>query len=282
MAYGDLRKRACQKFADFNDLVKNESTLEEREEFEPHIRDGNIVFAGVDYQQILGAAEKEGDVIVWDGGNNDLPFFKSDFHIMVADAQRPGHEISYYPSEVNLRLADAVVINKVGEAPQKNLETIVANVKRVNPEADILFTTSRITVVNGSAIPGKKVLVIEDGPTITHGGLSHGIGYQAARRNKPKVIIDPRKYAKGQLKETYEKYPHIGPVLPTLGYTQQQMWELENVIRESGCQAIVLGSQLNIEQVLKLDIPVARVSYQLEELGRPSLESLVQEFLSRR
>jgi len=282
MAYGDLRTKVCQRFATMEDLAGAGCTLEELEEFEPHIADGNVVFAGVNYGRVLEAAEAEADVIVWDGGNNDLPFFQSDFHIIVADAQRPGHEITYYPSGVSLRLADAVIINKVGEAPRRNVEVILANVRRVNPRAMTLLTTSRMVIANASAIRGRRVLVVEDGPTVTHGGLSHGIGYAAARRYRPKEIIDPRKFARGRLKETYKKYPHIGPVLPTLGYTEEQLAELKDVITRSRSEAIVMGSQLDIQKVLGLGLPIARVSYELEELGRPNLQDLVEEFLSRR
>ncbi|MFQ6074417.1 MAG: cyclic 2,3-diphosphoglycerate synthase, partial [Candidatus Bathyarchaeia archaeon] len=235
MPYGDLTKQVCQRFASREDLDKQECTIEEREEYEPHINNGIIVYAGVDYERILREAEKEADIIVWDGGNNDMPFYKPDLHIVVADPHRPGHEIVYHPGETNLRMADVVVINKVDTANPANVQTVRKNVKRLNPKAIIIEAASPITVDKPELIKGRKVLVVEDGPTLTHGNMPYGAGTIAAKRLGATEIVDPRPYAVGSIVKTFEEYPHLGAVLPAIGYGKEQIKELEETINQTPC-----------------------------------------------
>ena len=279
MPYGDLRKQVCQRFATFDDLDKYECTIEEREEYEPHIRNGIIVYAGVDYEKILREAEKEADVIIWDGGNNDIPFYKPDLHIVVADPHRPGHEIRYHPGETNLRMADVVVINKVKTAAPENLEAVKRNIREVNPNATVIEAASPITVDNPELVKEKRVLVVEDGPTLTHGNMPYGAGVIASRKLGAREIVDPRPYAVGSIAEAFKKYSHLENVLPALGYGKEQIEELEKVVNSVPCDVVVIGTPIDLRRVLRLNKPAVRVTYELEELTSPNLEQILRKFL---
>ncbi len=275
MPYGDLRKRVCQRYATLRDLDACKPTIEEREEYEQHIEMGAVVYAGVDYEKILHRAEKEADIIIWDGGNNDTPFFKPVLHIVIADPHRPGHEIKYHPGETNLRMANVVVINKVDSADPKNIETVKKNVKETNPEAIIIEAASSITVDNPELVRGKRVLVVEDGPTLTHGGMKFGAGTLAAKSLGAEEIVDPRPYTVGSIAETYKKYPHLGAVLPALGYRADQMRELEMTINSTPCDIVVLGTPTDLGRLLNLNKPATRARYELQEIGSPNLEEIL-------
>jgi len=275
MPYGDLRKQVCQRFATFEDLDKYECTIEEREEYEPHIRNGVIVYAGVDYGKILREAEKEADVIVWDGGNNDLPFYKPDLHIVVADPHRPGHELKYHPGEANLRMADVVVINKVDTAELENIEKIENNVKKVNPNAIIVKAASPMAVDKPELIKGKRALVIEDGPTLTHGEMPYGIATIAAKKLGASEIVDPRPYAVGTIVDAYKKYRHLGTILPALGYGEHQIRELEETINATPCDVVVVGTPIDLRRIVKMNKPAVYVRYELQEVGSPNLEEIL-------
>ncbi len=281
MPYGDLTKQVCQRFASREDLDRYECTIEEREEYEPHITNGVIVYAGVDYEKILREAEKEADIIVWDGGNNDMPFYKPDLHIVVADPHRPGHEVAYHPGETNLRMADVVVINKVDTADPTNIETVRKNVKRLNPNAIIIEAASPITVGKPELIKGKKVLVVEDGPTLTHGNMSYGAGTIAAKRLGAAEIVDPRPYAVGSIVKTFEKYPHLGALLPAVGYGKEQIKELEETINKAPCDVVLIGTPIDLRHVLRLNKPAVRARYELKEIGTPTLEDILKEKFSK-
>ena len=274
MPYGDLLKQRCQRFAVLEDMDKHECTIEEREEYEPHVMAGNVVFAGVDYEMILREAEKEADVIMWDGGNNDLSFYKADLYITVADPHRPGHEVSYYPGETNTRLADVVVINKVGTAKPEDVDTVEANVRRVNPTARIIRAKSPVTVDNPEAIKGKRVLVVEDGPTLTHGEMKIGAGHVAAKAHGAKTLVDPRPYAVGSIKDTFAKYTHVTDVLPAMGYGEKQMKELEQTINAVDCDLVLIGTPIDLGRLIKINKPTLRVRY---ELGADAAEALRAE-----
>lgn len=276
MPYGDLAKQICQRFASREDLDRQKCTIEEREEYEPHIKNGVIVYAGVDYEKILRGAEKEANIIVWDGGNNDLPFYKPDLHIVVADPHRPGHEVTYYPGETNLRMADVVVVNKVDTADPTNVKTVRENVKKLNPAAIIIEAASPITVDKPELIKDKKVLVVEDGPTITHGNMPYGAGSIAAKRLGAAELMDPRPHAVGSILKTYKKYPHLGAVLPAVGYGKEQIKELEETINETPCDVVLIGTPIDLRHVLQLNKPVARVKYELKEIGTPTLENVLK------
>jgi predicted GTPase len=276
MPYGKLAEEVCERFATYEDLDHYECTIEEREEYEPHIDMGNIVYAGVDYGEILRRAEKEADVILWDGGNNDLPFYKPDLQIVVLDPLRPGDEVGYYPGEANLRMADVVVINKVDSASAKNVKIVRENVKRVRPEAKIVEAASEIHVEDRSLIRGKRVVAIEDGPTVTHGGMKEGVGAIAARKFGAKRLIDPRKYAVGSIKRTYEKYPQLGKVLPAMGYGEKQVRELEQTIGSIDCDAFVLGTPIDLRRILKVPKPAVRVRYEMQEVTKPTLREILR------
>ncbi len=263
MPYGDLRKQICQRFATYEDLDRHECTIEEREEYEPHLAKGNIVFAGVDYERILREAEKEADVIIWDGGNNDLPFYRPDLFFVVADAHRPGHELGYFPGETNARMADVVLINKVGTARPEDVETVERNIRKINPGARILRAESPVTVEDPAAVEGKRVLVIEDGPTVTHGEMRYGAGHVAARRYGSAAIVDPRPHAVGSIKTTYEAYPHMAEILPAMGYGATQMSELERTINATDCDLVLIGTPIDLGRLLKIDKPSMRVRYEL-------------------
>ena len=279
MPYGDLKKQICQRFASAGDLEKNNLTIEEREEYEPHLANGIIVYAGVDYVKILREAEKEADIIVWDGGNNDLPFFKPDLHVVVSDPHRAEHELTYYPSEVNLRLGNVVIVNKVDTADPEKVDRVKANVKSVNPLAIVLDAASPITVDRPELVKGKRVLVIEDGPTLTHGNMSFGAATIAARKFGAKEIVDPKPYAVGSIKEIYARYPHLGAVLPAVGYSEKQIAELKDTIGATPCDVVLIGTPVDLGKVMSLNKPVVRVYYELQVLGPVRLEDVLDDFL---
>ncbi len=276
MPYGDLVKQAVQRFADYSDLDKYECTIEEREEYEPHLDNGVIVYAGVDYERILRQAEQEVDIVLWDGGNNDFPFYVSDLQIVVADPHRPGHEVSYHPGETNARLADVFVINKVDTANPENVIKVRDNLRRVNPAAVVIEAASPLFVDNPDAIRGKRVLVIEDGPTLTHGEMAYGAAWVAAQRFGAVEIIDPRPYAVGSIKSTYEKYPTTGNVLPAMGYGETQTRELEQTINAVDCDLVLIGTPIDLNRVVKIKKPTQRVRYELQEIGQPTLEDILK------
>jgi len=281
MPYGDLRKQIWQRFATYEDLDKHECTIEEREEYEPHIDNGIIVYAGVDYEKILREAEKEADVIVWDGGNNDLPFYKSDLHIVVADPHRAGNELTYYPGETNLRMADVVIINKVDTADPQNVEKVKENIKKVNPKATVLEAASPVTVDKPELIKGNRILVIEDGPTLTHGNMPYGAGAVIAKKLGATEIVDPRPYAVGSIKETYEKYTHLSTILPAVGYGEKQIAELKATIDGTPCDAVVIGTPIDLRRVMTIDKATVRAKYELKVLGSVTLEEVLEEFLQK-
>jgi predicted GTPase len=276
MPYGDLAKQAVQRFADYSDLDKHECTIEEREEYEPHIDNGIIVYAGVDYERILRQAEAEVDIILWDGGNNDLPFYASDFHIVVADPHRPGHETAYHPGEANARLADVFIVNKVDTADRDAVIAVRQSLRALNPEAVVIEGASPLFVDDPGVIQGKRVLVVEDGPTLTHGEMAYGAGWVAARRFGAAEIIDPRPYAVGSIKATYQKYPTTGDVLPAMGYGDEQVHELEQTINNADVDLVIVGTPIDLSRVLKISKPFQRVRYELQEIGQPTLEDLLK------
>ncbi len=272
MPYGDLVKQEVQRFETYADLDKHECTIEEREEYEPHIENGTIVYAGVDYEKILRAAEKEADVIIWDGGNNDFSFYKPDLSIVVVDPHRAGHELLYYPSAVNVRMADVIVINKVDTAALDDIQFLRDNVMQLNPRAIVIEAASPIQVDNPAVIRDKRVLVIEDGPTLTHGGMEYGAGVLAARRFGAAEIIDPRPYTVDSISATYRKYPKIGHLLPAMGYGEKQIRDLQKTVDKVDCDAVVIGTPIDLGRLLKFKVPATRVRYELQEIGLPNLE----------
>jgi predicted GTPase len=276
MPYGDLVKQAVQRFADYSDLDKNECTIEEREEYEPHLDNGVIVYAGVDYEKILRQAEKEVDIVLWDGGNNDFPFYVSDLQIVVADPHRPGHEISYHPGETNVDAADVFVINKVDTADPDNVLKVRQNLRNRNPSAVIIEAASPLFVDDPAAILGKRVLVIEDGPTLTHGEMAYGAGYVAARRFGAAEIVDPRPFAVKSIKATYEKYPNTGPILPAMGYGEAQTRDLEATINNADVDMVIIGTPIDLKRIIKINKPADRVRYELQEIGQPTLETILK------
>ena len=275
MPYGDLVKQRVQRFASFEDLDRSECTIEEREEYEPHIRNGIIVFAGIDYAAILREAEKEADVIVWDGGNNDLPFLRPDVEIVVADPHRPGHELQYHPGEANFRRASCVVINKIDTADKKGIEEVKRNLARLNPGATIVEAASPVTVEDPGAIRGKRVLVVEDGPTLTHGEMRYGAGVIAAQRFGAAAIVDPRPWAVGSIAATFEKYPGIGALLPAVGYGEQQMAELRQTIERVDCDLVLIATPIDLRRTIHFEKPALRVTYELQEIGKPDLDDVL-------
>jgi predicted GTPase len=281
MPYGDLVKQKVQRFATYADLDLHECTIEEREEYEPHLDNGVIVFAGVDYEAILREAEKEVDVVLWDGGNNDFSFYKTDLLIAVADPLRPGHELSYYPGEVNIRMADVVVINKVDTANPEDIVKVRENIHSVNPDAIVIEGASPIYVDDPEAIRGKRVLVVEDGPTLTHGGMKIGAGWVAARRFGAAEIVDPRPFAVGEITATYKKYPNTGKILPAMGYGEQQVRDLETTINSSDVDLVVIGTPIDLTRVMKIEKPTQRVRYELEEIGKPDLEDILKKMFNK-
>jgi predicted GTPase len=276
MPYGDLAAQAVQRFAKIEDLKKHDCTIEEIEEYEPHIKNGCVVYAGVDYGAILKEAEKEADVILWDGGNNDTPFYKPDLHLVIADPLRAGHEMSYFPGDVNFKMANVIVVNKMDQAKQEDVDSILANKEKVNPKAEVVLADSPLTIADPSAINGKRVLVVEDGPTLTHGGMKIGAGVVAAQANGAKELVDPRPYLVGTLKETFEKYTEIGTLLPAMGYGDQQCADLQATINACDCDLVVIGTPIDLGRIVKIDKPSVRVTYELEE-REPKLEELVKK-----
>ncbi len=277
MPYGDLVKQKVQRFATYADLDSYECTIEEREEYEPHIDNGVLVFAGVDYEAILREAEKEVDVILWDGGNNDIPFYQSDLSIVVADPHRPGHEVKYYPGETNLYLADVFVINKVDTANPENIISVRENLRSINPEAVIIEGASPLFVDDPDGIKGKRVLVIEDGPTLTHGGMAYGAGWVAAKRFGAKEIIDPRPFAVGSILATYQKYPSTGTILPAMGYGNDMVKDLEKTINASDVDMVISATPIDLTRIIKVNKPMQRVRYELQEIGVPTLEDILKK-----
>jgi predicted GTPase len=279
MPYGDLSKQACQRFVTHQDMDEHECTIEEREEYELHIDAGNLLFAGVDYEKILVAAEEEADVILWDGGNNDLPFFRPDLFLVVADPHRAGDELKYYPGEINLRMADMVIVNKVATAKFADVEQVEANVRQANPGATILRANSPVTLDEPGAVRDKRVLVIEDGPTLTHGGMSYGAAYIAAQQFGASAIIDPRPYAQGSIKATFEKYPHLTDVLPAMGYGDEQIAELEVTVNAVPCDTVIVGTPADLRRVVSIDKPTTRVAYNLDEHDKSVLPAAIAKAL---
>ncbi len=277
MPYGDLVKQAVQRYATYADLDQHECTIEEREEYEPHIDLGAVIYAGVDYERILRQAEKEADIIVWDGGNNDLPFYQPDLHIVVDDPLRPGHDLTYHPGEANLRSAHVIVINKIDTANRDDIATVRRNIYAANPQAIVIEAASPIFVDDPSAIAGKHVLVIEDGPTLTHGEMKYGAGVVAAQRFGAASIVDPRPHAVGTIAETYRQYPNTGAVLPAMGYGAQQIADLEATIANSPCDLVLSATPIDLTRVLKVNRPMQRVRYELQEIGQPSLADILKQ-----
>jgi predicted GTPase len=277
MPYGDLAKQAVQRFAEYSDLDLHETTIEEREEYEPYIDRGLVIYSGVDYEAILREAEKEADVILWDGGNNDFSFYQPDLQIVVADPHRVGHELSYHPGETTLNLADVVVVNKITTTDYKNVMQLEENIRIVNPEAIIVEASSPIFVDKPELVKGKRVLVIEDGPTLTHGEMKYGAGVVAARRYGAKELVDPRPYLVGSMKETFDHYPDIGTLLPAMGYFEQQLKDLEDTINNTDCDVVVSATPIDITRLVKVNKPIVRVKYELEEIGFPKLKDVLEE-----
>ncbi len=277
MPYGNLVRQEVQRFADFDDLDEYECTIEEREEYEPHLANGVIVYAGVDYEKILRQAEQEVDIILWDGGNNDFPFYVSDFHIVVADPHRPGHESTYHPGEMNARMADVFVINKVDTAQPEAVIAVREALYRLNPKAPQIEAASPLFVQDPQAIRGKRVLVIEDGPTLTHGEMAYGAGYVAARRFGAAEIVDPHPYAVRSIAATYQKYPKTGPVLPAMGYGAQQIKDLEETINRAPADLVIIATPINLTRLIQINKPAQRVRYELQEIGQPTLADLLHE-----
>ena len=271
MPYGNLVEQAVQRFATLKDLDLQECTIEEREEYEPHIQLGTVVYAGVDYEKILRQAEKEADVILWDGGNNDTPFYASDLEIVVVDPHRAGHELAYFPGEVNLRRADVVIINKVDTAAMHDVEIVRQNIKLANPKAAVIEMACRVSVPSRDSIKGRSVLVVEDGPTLTHGEMPYGAGVVAARQCDAAKLVDPRPFAVGSIRGTYERYPHLTSLLPAMGYSAMQRHELEETIRRTPCDLVVIATPIDLARVIRIDKPALRVTYEVEELTKPGL-----------
>ncbi len=277
MPYGDLAQQACQRFETYEDLDRYDCTIEEREEYEPHIDNGFIVYAGVDYQRILREAEQEADVILWDGGNNDTPFFKPDLYITLVDPHRPGHELTYYPGQTNFLLADLLIVNKVQTADPVKVEEVLDNCRQHNPRARVIKCASRITVDRPELIAGKRALVVEDGPTLTHGGMTYGAGWFAAKNAGAAEIVDPKPYAQGTIAETYKKYPNSGAILPAMGYSDQQFADLEATINATPCDVVVEGTPIDLTRILKVNKPIAGVTYELEELEPGVIEEMIRK-----
>ena len=285
MPYGDLEAQKVQRFATIEDLKKHDCTVEEMEEYEPHVVRGNVIYAGVDYEAILRAAENDPDgcdVIVWDGGNNDFSFYKSDFHITVTDPLRAGHGIQYYPGEVNLRMSDVVIINKIDSAKPKDVAKIRKILSEIIPTAVVIDAASPIRVEDATLIRNKKVLVVEDGPTLTHGGMKIGAGTVAAEKFGAAELVDPRPYLVGKLKDTFRIYPNIGTLLPAMGYGEQQLMDLEATINASDCDTVVIGTPIDLNRLIDINKPSTRVFYDLQSIGKPSFEDVIEEFLIKK
>jgi predicted GTPase len=279
MPYGDLVRQRVQRYASLDDLDKHQCTIEEREEYEPHIVNDTIIYAGVDYEAILREAENEADVILWDGGNNDLPFYQPDIHIVVTDPHRVGDELYYYPGEANLRMADVVIINKIETANADDILELRENIRSVNPDAMVIDAASPIHVDNFEEIQGKRVLVVEDGPTLTHGEMAYGAGIIAAEKFGAAELVDPRPFTVGTIAETFRKYPEIGTLLPAMGYGEQQIKDLQDTINKSDADLVIIGTPIDLRKVVKLNKPAVRVYYDLQEIGRPNLMDALKKFL---
>jgi predicted GTPase len=285
MPYGDLVKQKVQRFATIADLKKHKCTIEEMEEYEPHVARGNVIYSGVDYEAIVRQAEKEADVILWDGGNNDYPFYKADLVITVVDPHRPGHESSYYPSLTNVLLADVIVINKIDSASPENIKAVRDNVKKFNPKAIIIEAASPVALdkpEDMKLIEGKRVLVVEDGPTLTHGEMKFGAGTIAAQKFGAKELVDPRKYAVKSIDDTYKKYPNIGVLLPAMGYGDKQVKDLETTINKVPCDAVIIGTPIDLRRIVKIKKPCARISYELQEIGSPNLSDIITKMFKKK
>jgi len=281
MPYGDLNAQRVQRFASYDDMIKHKCTIEEMEEYEPHINSGTVVYAGVDYGDILAEAEKEADVVLWDGGNNDLPFYKPDLFITVADPHRPGHELTYFPGETNLRMADVIVINKEDSADWENIQKVRESIQNVNPDAIVVDAASPISVDDSSIIKGKKVLVVEDGPTLTHGEMQYGAGVVAAKKLGATELVDPRPYLVDSLADTFVKYPYIGTLLPAMGYGDKQIADLEKTINQTECDAVVVATPIDLLKLIKINKPATRVRYDLQVIGEPTLKDVLNDFLNK-
>jgi len=275
MPYGDLSKQKVQRFETYEDLALHDCTIEEMEEYEPHIEQGIIVYAGVDYEAILREAEEEADVIVWDGGNNDLPFYKPDLHITLVDPHRPGDELTYFPGETNLMLAHIAIISKEEFADAENIVKVKENLKSRNPNASIIDATLKISVENPDKIEGRRVLAVEDGPTVTHGGMAYGAGTLAARKYGASIIVDPKPYAVGSIKETFNKYPDIDNLLPAMGYSREQIIELEETINQTECDTVITGTPIDLAKIISINKPIVRANYELQEISKPDLRELI-------
>lgn len=279
MPYGDLSRQCLQRFALYDDFRKHDCTIEEIEEYEPHIEQHTVVYAGVDYAAILAEAEKEADVIVWDGGNNDTPFYVPDVHITIVDPHRPGHELTYYPGETNLLMADIVIISKEDTAKPENISLVKGHIKQLNPKAAVVDAALPVTVEKPEIIKGKRALVIEDGPTLTHGGMAYGAGVLAAKQYGAKEIVDPRPYAVGSVAETFGRYPHTGNLLPAMGYGRLQMEELRETIHRTPCDIVIIGTPIDLRKLISIDKPTDRVRYNLQEISTPTLRELLESRL---
>src|SRR6266496_1751434 len=278
MPYGDLAAQAVQRFERYEDLDAADATIEEREEYEPHLAEGNLVFAGIDYGAILDRAEQEADVVLWDGGNNDTPFIKPDVHVVVVDPHRPGHELRYHPGETNLRMADVCIVNKVDSAPQEGVEAVLASIRAANPLAHVIRAASPFTVEeNGVKIAGKRVLAVEDGPTLTHGEMTYGAAVLAAKEQGAASLVDPRPFAVGSIAQTFEDYPNVGTLLPAMGYGRKQMEDLRETIARSDAEVVLIGTPIDLRRLIELDKPALRVSYRLQELDEPGLAEILAE-----
>ena len=282
MPYGDLAQQIVQRFSTMSDLDLNQCTIEEREEYEPHLRENTVVYAGVDYERILRQAEREADLVIWDGGNNDTPFYASDLEIVVVDPHRAGHDLAYFPGEVNLRRADMVVINKVDTAAPQCVETVRQNIRISNPNAAVVETACRVSVSAPESVKDRRVLVVEDGPTLTHGEMPYGAGVVAARQYGAAELVDPRRYAVGSIRKTYEQYPHLTSLLPAMGYSVMQQHELEETINRVDCDLVLVATPIDLAHLIKLNKPSLRVSYEVENLSHPGLSEILKEFTKKR
>ncbi|KAA3631558.1 MAG: GTPase [Bacteroidetes bacterium] len=285
MPYGDLAKQKVQRFAELDDLKKHKCTIEEMEEYEPHIVRGNVIYAGVDYEAILRAAENDPDgcdVVVWDGGNNDFSFYKSDQYITLMDPLRPGHELNYYPGGINVRMSDTIIINKIDTAPPEGIQIVRENIEKLNPIATVIDAASPVKIDDPSIIKGKRVLVVEDGPTLTHGGMKLGAGTVAAKKYGAGELIDPRPFLTGKLAETFEIYPEIGQLLPAMGYSPQQLADLETTINNTDCDAVIVGTPIDLSRVINIKHPHTRVYYDLQSIGEPTLKTVIDEFVQNK
>ena len=284
MPYGDLVAQKVQRFAELEDLKKHKCTIEEMEEYEPHIMMGSVIYAGVDYEAIVREAEKEADVIIWDGGNNDIPFYSSDqmIRIVVVDPHRPGDEVTYYPGETNVHMADVIVINKIDSADLDDINKVRANVRAINPTAKIIEAASPLFVDHPELILGKNVLVVEDGPTLTHGKMTFGAGVVAAKKFGRNDLVDPREWAVGEIQETFEKYPDIGILLPAMGYSDKQIKDLEKTINSTKCDAVVIATPIDLRRIVKIKHPACQVQYELQEIGSPTLADILKDFAPKK